>query len=529
MYRLTYEECEQLIMAGAVTKPDADISGIGVILAFLISAYVSFAAVLGAYAFGVIEPELLSPADTRIMRIKSRIHRHPTLHRVLQHTILVLSDQQIVTGIAIMAAGFVGLRNGETSVYHYQVVLYLAWLASSVHLSALTLLRPFMTTHPAVRAWRLGGMVVLFLMLVIGLIPTVSFDWGIVNISEPGDTEVSEDERTGWGIPARCFWGRTYGDGVNNDAPIGYVLLLVSYIWKVGDMFASTRRLYGLGFRGPVVRGIEFALSVPARRYRQTRRKRYLWWFRLLLVPSVPTIAMMEFLRSFSASLWISLWGLIFGTIQVVIPRQQNLLQTGSKEEEWGFSQLVALILLVQPLGAITEHIWIRHPQNEARNSIGEASFLDENERVQNQSLADNNLGPSRKDSSALIEVLGRAKSSRGPGMSTRPPSNITEIVLSSKVGVILLLLIQLTLVGGTSVILLFDAWSVGSVRGQNWQWAVTALIFYVGSSWLATLFASPFSRLGKDYRHQDGVDNTTSEANLYQEHDTKSQELGEI
>jgi hypothetical protein len=173
---LTYEECNQFIRDGAVIKPDPDISGIGVILAFLISAYVSFAVMLGAYIFGLVELESLSPADVRLMRVKSRIDRHPRLHHLLQHAILVFSDQQIVTGIAIMAAGFVGLRDGETNVYHYQIVLYLAWLSSSVHLSALTFLRPFLESHPAVRSWRLLGMVVLFFMLIIGLVPTVSYD-----------------------------------------------------------------------------------------------------------------------------------------------------------------------------------------------------------------------------------------------------------------------------------------------------------------------------------------------------------------
>ncbi|CZT18643.1 uncharacterized protein RCC_04487 [Ramularia collo-cygni] len=497
---LSHEECLRIINAGAVTKPDADISGIGVILAFLISAYVSFAVVLVAYAFGIVEPELLSPTDSKIMRVRSRVHRHPKLHRVLQHTILALSDQQIVTGIAIMAAGFVGLRSGETSVYHYQIVLYLAWLASSVHLSALTILRPFLSTHPAVRAWRLTGMVVLFLMLVVGLIPTVSYDWGIINISEPDDHDVQENETTGWGIPARCFWGRTYGDGVNNDAPIGYILLLVSYIWKIGDMFESTRRLYGLGIRQPLERGTESLLSIPARRYRQTRQKRYLWCFRLLLVPAVPVVAFVEFLRSFSASLWLSLWGLVFGTIQVVVPRQQNLLQTGSKEEEWGFSQLVALILLVQPLGAITEHMWVRDSGDGEHHSYGTKSS-DEEERVAaDQRLLAGTPEPNLKDSRALIELLGREIAMRGTGASSRATPNITKIVLSSRVGLLLLVLIQITLVGGTCTILYFDAASVGVVRGQNWPYALIALAFYVSSSWLAILITSPFSRLGKDY-----------------------------
>jgi hypothetical protein len=158
---LTHEECNQFVGEGAVIKPDPDISRTGVIPAFL-SAYVSFVVVFAAYLFGFLEPELLSPANVRLMRIRSRIDIHPRLHRLLQHAILVLSDQQIVTGIAIMATDFVGLRSGETNVYHYQIVLYLAWLSSSVRLSALTFLRPFMESHTAVRSWRLVGMVVLF-------------------------------------------------------------------------------------------------------------------------------------------------------------------------------------------------------------------------------------------------------------------------------------------------------------------------------------------------------------------------------
>ena len=169
-------------------------------------------------------------------------------------------------------------------------------------------------------------MVVLFFMLIVGLVPTVSYDWGIINISDPSDSTIEINDKSGWGIPARCFWARTYGDGVNDDAPIGYVLLVISYMWKVGDMFGPTRKLFSSGIRGPTEKWIEHALSIPARRYMRTRRRRYLWFFRLLLIPSIPFITLMEFLSSLSASLWLSLWGLVFGTIQVVIPRQQNLL-----------------------------------------------------------------------------------------------------------------------------------------------------------------------------------------------------------
>ncbi|THW87505.1 hypothetical protein D6C98_02777 [Aureobasidium pullulans] len=236
---VTTQECLRYLQTGAVTKGDADISGKGVILAFLISAYVSFTAVLVAYVTGMLEDELLTTVDRRIMRIKSRKDKHPRIHEIIQHIVLLLSDQQIVTGIAIMAAGFVGLRGGQMSVYHYQIVLYLAWLSSSVHLSALTLLRPFLNKHQGLRAWRLLGMIVLFFMLIVGLVPTVSYDWGTI-YSPEADTSLPDTiQPTGWGIPAICFWGKTYGDGFNDDAPIGYLILIFSYVWKMGDLFAA--------------------------------------------------------------------------------------------------------------------------------------------------------------------------------------------------------------------------------------------------------------------------------------------------
>jgi hypothetical protein len=512
---LTTEECNQFIQEGAVTKPDADISGIGVILAFLISAYVSFAVVLGAYLFGMVEPELLAPADVRIMRVRSRINNYPRLHHLMQHAILVLSDQQIVTGVAIMAAGFVGLRSGETNVYHYQIVLYLAWLASSVHLSALTFLRPFLESHPAVRAWRLVGMVVLFFMLIVGLVPTVSYDWGIINISDPSDSTIEINDKSGWGIPAKCFWVRTYGDGVNDDAPIGYVLLVISYFWKVGDMFGSTRSVFASIIRRPAERNIEHVLSIAARRYMRTRRRRYLWLFCLMLVPSIPFITLMEFLSSLSASLWLSLWGLVFGTIQVVIPRQQNLLQTASKESEWGFSQLIPMILLIQPLGALTEHMWVREhgEYREKDHQIQETKFAEKSKEGEItpalQSSLSSNPGSASECNKSLIEILGGERPVRSERASSEhPASTTTEMVLSSRLGVVLLVLIQLTLIGGTCFIIFLNAVSIGYARGQNWFYALVTLAFYVASSWLAVIIISPFGPLGTDPFKADEVGN---------------------
>jgi hypothetical protein len=84
-------------------------------------------------------------------------------------------------------------------------------------------------------------------------------------------------------------------------------------------------------------------------------------------------------------------------------------------------------------------------------------------------------------------------------------------MVLSSRLGVVLLILIQLTLLGGTCVILYFDVVSIGIVRGDNWLYALLSLAFYVGSSWLAMTVASPFSRLARDPFDCDAADSDVS------------------
>lgn len=305
------DTCHELVWNGGIPKSDPDISGKGVVLAFLLSAYLTFLTTLFAYLFGLVDDDLLSSVDQKIFCIKLRAAKYPTAHAALQKAVLVLGDQQVVTGIAIMGAGFQGLRNGDISSYHFQIVVYLAWMSSSVHLSALTLLSSFLNKHNGLLVWRLCGMLVLLVLLVVGLVPTLSNDWGIEHWPAmlPG--------HTGWGIPAICFWGHLWGNGVSPDAVVSLVILAWSYVWKVGALFYPHRRWYNRWIRFPVENILIAMLVHPARRYVTSREARWLWIYRLGLIPSLTIFAIAEFFTSFAASLWLSLLGLVFGTLQV--------------------------------------------------------------------------------------------------------------------------------------------------------------------------------------------------------------------
>ena len=90
--------------------------------------------------------------------------------------VLALADTQILTGLGILVSGFISLPCG-LSVYHWQMVTYLAWFAAVTHLSALTFLRNYFYNHRTKLAWRVVLMFVLQGLLMGAAFPTGHFDF----------------------------------------------------------------------------------------------------------------------------------------------------------------------------------------------------------------------------------------------------------------------------------------------------------------------------------------------------------------
>lgn len=474
------DTCHDLVWNGGIPKADADISGKGVVLAFFLSAYFTFFVTLISYLCGLVDDDLLSSVDQKIFYIKHRATRYPTAHAALQKAVLVLSDQQVVTGIAIMGAGFQGLRKGDISSYHFQIVVYLAWMSSSVHLSALTLLSSFLNTHKGLLVSRLCGMLVLLVLLVVDLVPTISNDWGIEHwpAMVPG--------HTGWGIPAICFWGRLYGNGISPDAVVSLAILGWSYVWKVGALFFPHRRWYNRWIRFPVENVLIAILIRPARRYVATRDTRWLWLYRLGLVPSLTIFAIAEFFTSFAASMWLSLLGLIFGTVQVLIPRQQVARFTQEEEDSWEFGQLVPLILLILPLGAVLEHVWPRGAEHEAADIASPQITRD----TENTAAAPENYPE------LLLDFLGGPIS--GKNLSASERQAFKSILLETKLFKALIWLLQAGILTTFVFVFYYDGFTIGYTRTHSWGLIIMIIVLSLGTGLLTALIIAPFSRLGR-------------------------------
>lgn len=101
----------------------------------------------------------------------------------LKKFVLTLSDQQLVTGVAILVAGFANWCT--MSVYELNMVVALAWFSSATHLATLDVLRGYFRQNRVVRNWRMIGMVTIVLLLIAGLLLTGFYTNNFPSASTP--------------------------------------------------------------------------------------------------------------------------------------------------------------------------------------------------------------------------------------------------------------------------------------------------------------------------------------------------------
>ena len=137
----------------------------------------------------------------------------------LERFILALSDQQLVTGLAVLIAGF--FNPCSRSVFHFNIIAALGWFSSTCHLSTLSVLRTYLMDHPRVRDWRVVGMICVFLLTAVA--QTLSF--------------TTQDSAA----PIYCAFQHLFPKAVNVSAislPLIIIFLVVSYSNRIGRLYS---------------------------------------------------------------------------------------------------------------------------------------------------------------------------------------------------------------------------------------------------------------------------------------------------
>ncbi|KAL9583277.1 MAG: hypothetical protein Q9212_002800 [Teloschistes hypoglaucus] len=224
------------LVAQPVSNPD--IAGIGVLVAFLTIAYGIFLWMLLAYVCRLLPASFLGQVDVFVFKGSARTRTcAPWWQNAVDQAILTYADLQIATGVAILVAACSTIRS--LSLYHLQVAIYLAWMSSNTHLTAVSLLQVDFRENrnkSIARRLRLGGMAFLGVFLLIALVPTTSYNWLYIITESKGRGHVIGRSHSTTlspaGIPARCFWDPRYSGKRTADAAWSFIILVLSYVWK---------------------------------------------------------------------------------------------------------------------------------------------------------------------------------------------------------------------------------------------------------------------------------------------------------
>lgn len=125
------------------------------IVAFLATALLTFAAILVGYVAKCLPGVPTNDLDQHYVNKLQKFfghqppensHDEPSLktqhmrEEALERFVLALSDQQLVTGLAVLISGFVKC---DISLYSFRMVASVAWFSCTTHLSTLIVLKRY--------------------------------------------------------------------------------------------------------------------------------------------------------------------------------------------------------------------------------------------------------------------------------------------------------------------------------------------------------------------------------------------------
>ncbi|KAF4845253.1 hypothetical protein CGCSCA4_v006806 [Colletotrichum siamense] len=345
-----------------------DIVGYGTLAAFLGSAVMTITAVLFAYYYDAMDDDLLTEKDHQLKRRMRRIISGEFGENATQHSdnlavcdgvdtqtnlrehrkacftqfILALSDQQLVTGLAILITTLSSRE--RLSTYEFSVAHSLAWFSSTTHLATLDVLTPTLRYQ---NRWVLIGRITGMICVVILLLCTSYHT-----------TFLTDRIR----IRPHCCDFIPMSFLYMIQSYFAFMIICSGYIYKLSDLSLW----YGLDAFPWTVRFLprqprETRLLTP----RQNRAKRLanhrydkIWeteqWHRRIRC-SRAIWDILEYNQAFFSTIPAIFFSLSYGISQVVDLAFLSAPNVTKESREMGFGQLMALFLILLPFFAAGE------------------------------------------------------------------------------------------------------------------------------------------------------------------------------
>ena len=315
---------------------------------------------------GILLPQRLRLANAELFE---------KLAEVIESAILLISDLQLITSLAILISGFVQLFKG-IPLYLWSTIVALAWFSVLTHLATLTSLRHFFRSRPVMATSRVILMGIVLVLLSVAMVPT-GFEPQNFAKSTPadlrGDGPGNRPASYFLSVPTLCL----YSTSSTREAWAGFnsAVKASNLLWTAAPITAS----FNVGLIGISIAYLTFSYATRAVRislplsdkaarwlklvpmdylqnhYKTARDKMFVSknrrindiYKRLLLTVIVLAEAFYEIWESM---LWEILWlasALVWGTLRFIELRH---FPDFVGEASWGFGQVLALVLCVLPL-----------------------------------------------------------------------------------------------------------------------------------------------------------------------------------
>ncbi|GME50740.1 hypothetical protein GTA08_BOTSDO08528 [Neofusicoccum parvum] len=343
---------------------DVDIVGRGVVASFMVTVFITVLLITVGYVFDFLPEARTNTVDEIIVRFPRKGLSSPWRKKAasaLEQFVLSLSDQQLVTGTAILLAVFAGPC--DVSVISFRTATSMAWFSSTTHLTTLSILQGYFQ-HEA-RHWVRNVRVVVMLIFMV-LLVSAEF------LSESGRLVNSDN------------WGQSFGCVVTQRGPnlaplvpsrayriFSIVILMIwlcaAYVnrlaglyspyWKALRSWPYRACAHALGLNPNPPSQQKTALTFKVINQRIAHAPRFP---RTLLVAlSLIGPVQHELSNSFFYEIIWSLFGLSFGitqTVRVLSAAVRNHPKTQpSFRRITGFGQLLPVLLLALPVLAAME------------------------------------------------------------------------------------------------------------------------------------------------------------------------------
>lgn len=250
------------------------------------------------------------------------------------------SDIQLFTGIAILISGLKAYTCDLQS-YHWQLIIYMAWLASVTHASLLSFLRNYLQNHRQQLWWRYSAMCTTIIMLTVAIAVTPEFSTYRLVIgnqatryakcpqTDPVDTLLTTIE-----FKLKPLFFLIYG----------YIIRTL----KLFRWFDNKPRLWALKLRRKSIR-MQFELGQDL----FLKNIGLLLW-RTLVISLFRIIHLhLDIVTSFLGEVFWLVVSFLWATQRLLALRAAF---SPEEEDEWTFGQIFPLTLLAAPVAALIDH-----------------------------------------------------------------------------------------------------------------------------------------------------------------------------